>query len=78
MTIKTSRGMEKYAYIIYYHTESGDRGLIGPWHKKPTKKQVIKILTDYLPEDYPDYVSWEIKKMDIHGNCLEGTDSAAL
>lgn len=50
-------------YVVSYHTESGDRGVVGYFKKKPTDKQLRAWFEKNMPDEFEDghaYVYWQV------------------
>lgn len=54
-------------WVAPYHTESGDKGIVGYFNRKPTDRE----LTDYFKKLMPDefeggcrYVYWDLEPLE--------------
>jgi len=54
-------------YIALYQTESGDNGLVGPWKKEPTNKEIEEFFLKNNPDEFFDegthkyrLISWTV------------------
>ena len=59
--------MDKPIYVVMYHTESGDRGVVGYFNKKPTDGTLSAYFKELMPDEFIDgcrYVFWEVWELE--------------
>ena len=46
--------MSKPVYVVDYHTESGDRGVLGYFNREPTEGQLSALFFNLMPDEFID------------------------
>lgn len=53
-------------FAVSYSTESGDRGVVGYFKRKPTEAKLTAFFKDLMPDEFEDeeiYVYWKVYEL---------------
>jgi len=64
--------MNTAVYVVLYHTESGDRGVVGYFLKEPTDGHLTAYFRALMPDEFVKegrqtrrYVFWEVQRLTL-------------